>query len=119
VIAQAPITNLVAAGQPADALMGGAPHEYPDRYARCDPTLLLPLGTPLLLVHGAGDATVPIQRTREYAAAARAAGDDVTLLEPNPGGHRSHLDPRSAAWRVAAEWLDEARDASPQAARRT
>ena len=33
-------------------------------------------------------------RTREYAEAARAAGDNVTMVEPTPGGHRSHLDRR-------------------------
>jgi alpha-beta hydrolase superfamily lysophospholipase len=105
VIAQAPITNLVSAGPPAHVLMGGEPREVPDRYAQCDPMRLLPVGKPLLLVHGADDATIPIQRTREYLAAAAEAGDDVDLIEPAPGGHRSHIDPRSGAWRGAAEWL--------------
>jgi acetyl esterase/lipase len=115
VIVQAPITNLVECGPPAHVLMGGDPSEHPDRYAQCDPMQLLPLGTPLLLVHGPADPTIPVERTREYAAAARAAGDEVTLLEPNPGGHRSHLDPRSEAWRAASEWLDNVRDASSSA----
>src|SRR3954471_6127208 len=43
VIAQAPITNLAAAGRPAWALMGGSPHDEPERYAKCDPMQLLPL----------------------------------------------------------------------------
>ncbi|HEX4718432.1 MAG TPA: alpha/beta hydrolase [Thermoleophilaceae bacterium] len=116
VIAQAPITNLVACGPPAYALMGGEPREHPDRYAQCDPMQLLPLGLPLLSVHGPADATIPLERTREYAAAARAAGDDVTLLEPETGGHRSHLDPRSEAWRAAVEWLSEQRSTLPRAA---
>ena len=105
VIAQAPITDLVACGPPAHTLMGGAPRELPEHYAECDPVQLLPLGTPQLLVHGADDATIPVARSREYVAAARAAGDDVELIEPTPGGHRSHLDPRSAAWRAAVERL--------------
>lgn len=117
VIAQAPITNLVAAGAPAQALMGGSPDEHPDRYARCDPIRLLPVGIPLLLVHGADDATIPIARTHEYVEAARAAGDEVELIEPAPGGHRSHIDPRSEAWRAAADWLSARRPTSPQAAR--
>src|SRR3954453_22754582 len=33
VIAQAPITNLAACGEPAHALMGGDPQTYPDRYS--------------------------------------------------------------------------------------
>ena len=109
VIAQAPITNLVSVGEPAHALMGCEPHEHPERYAECDPLQLLPVGKPLLLVHGADDATIPIKRSREYVAAARKAGDDVALIEPAPGGHRSHVDPRSAAWRTAVDWLQAAR----------
>jgi acetyl esterase/lipase len=109
VIAQAPITNLVRTGAAAHLLMGGEPREVPERYAQCDPMQLLPVGKPLLLVHGADDATTPVKRTREYAEAARAAGDEVELIEPSPGGHRSHIDPRSAAWRAAVEWLEDAR----------
>ena len=77
----------------------------PERYAAADPMQLIPLGVPVLLVHGAGDQTVPVVRSRRYAQAARAAGDRVELVEPSPGGHRAHLDPRSEAWRIAAEWL--------------
>jgi fermentation-respiration switch protein FrsA (DUF1100 family) len=78
---------------------------------------LLPVGKPLLLVHGTDDATISVQRTREYAEAARAAGDEVAMIEPQPGGHRSHLDPRSAAWRATVEWLSEQLSISPQALR--
>jgi acetyl esterase/lipase len=113
VIAQAPITNLVTVGEPAYALMGCEPRDDPDRWAECDPMQLLPIGAPLLLVHGEDDATIAVQRTRAYAEAARAAGDDVTLVEPKPGGHRSHVDPRSTAWRAAMEWLTESKDAVP------
>jgi fermentation-respiration switch protein FrsA (DUF1100 family) len=77
----------------------------PERYDRADPMRLLPLGVPTLLVHGADDETVPVKRSRDYAAAARAAGDPVELVEPEPGGHRLHPDPRTEAWRVAAEWI--------------
>jgi pimeloyl-ACP methyl ester carboxylesterase len=66
---------------------------------------LLPLGVPTLLVHGADDETVPLMRSRRYLTAALEAGDDATLLEPSPGGHRVHVDPRTAAWRMAAEWI--------------
>lgn len=117
VIAQAPITNLVATGQAAYALMGCQPREEPERWASCDPMQMLPLGSRLLLVHGADDATIPVQRTQAYRDAARAAGDDVTLIEPQPGGHRSHIDPRSQAWSSAVGWLSEQRSTSPQVAR--
>jgi acetyl esterase/lipase len=105
VVAQAAVCNLAVAGEPAWELLGGSPAEVPDRYDLTDPMRLVPLGVPTLLVHGAEDETVPVKRSREYAEAARAAGDDVTLVEPVPGGHRVHPDPRSEAWRVAAEWI--------------
>jgi acetyl esterase/lipase len=97
--------NLRTTGDDGRALMGGSPDELPERYAAADPMQLLPLGTPTLLVHGEEDATVPVKRSRRYAEAARAAGDDVELIEPVPGHHRVYLDPRSSAWRAAAEFL--------------
>jgi acetyl esterase/lipase len=105
VAALAAPSNLRAAGEDARALMGGTPDEVPERYAAADPRLLLPLGIPTLLVHGEEDMTVPVQRSRRYAEEARAAGDDVELIEPVPGNHRIHIDPRSGAWKAAADWL--------------
>ena len=117
VIAQAPITNLVRAGEPAHALMGGTPEQHPDRYAECDPLQLAPPSMPVLVVHGEDDATIPVERSREYVEAAAAAGGDVTLIEPSPGGHRSHIHPSSPAWSETVEWLSAQRSTSPQAAR--
>lgn len=108
VVAQAAPCNLAVAGETARALLGGRPDEVPERYAATDPMQRVPLGIPTLMVHGVDDETVPVARSREYAAAARAAGDDVELIEPSPGGHRVHIDPRSPAWRAAAEWLTTA-----------
>jgi alpha-beta hydrolase superfamily lysophospholipase len=105
VAALAAPSNLRAAGEDARALMGGSPDEVPERYAAADPRLLLPLGIPTLLVHGEEDTTVPVKRSRRYAEEARAAGDDVELIEPVPGNHRIHIDPRSGAWKAAADWL--------------
>lgn len=111
VVGQGPVCNLSRAGAAAHALMGGKPEEVPERYAAADPMLLLPLGVPALLVHTEADETVPVVRSRRYAEAARAAGDSVELVEP-AGGHRIHLDPRSEAWRLAAEWITRARRAT-------
>lgn len=105
VVAQSAVCDLAAAGEPAHDLMGGTPEEVPDRYAAADPMRLLPLGVPTLLVHGPEDETVPVRRSRRYAEAARAAGDDVELVEPSPGEHRVHIDPRTGAWETAARWL--------------
>jgi pimeloyl-ACP methyl ester carboxylesterase len=104
VVAQAAPCDLTAA-EAAHALMGGTPREVPERYARADPMQLVPIGIPILLVHGEDDETVPIVRSRRFADAARAAGDEVELVVPTPDKHRAHIDPRSDAWQVAAEWL--------------
>jgi acetyl esterase/lipase len=109
VIALAPVTNLVRCGRPAHALMGGAPEQFPERYAACDPMQLVPPPVPVLIVHAAADATVPVVRSREYAAATRAAGGYVELVEPGDGGHRALIDPRSRGWRAAVDWLERAR----------
>jgi acetyl esterase/lipase len=105
VCAQAAVCDMASAGSAARELMGGAPDDVPERYAKGDPMQLVPLGVPILLVHGAQDATVPVKRSRRFAEAARAAGDDVELIEPEPGGHRVHVDPRSKAWGIAASWI--------------
>jgi acetyl esterase/lipase len=105
VLAAAAPSNLVVAGEAAHDLMGGRPEEVPERYAEGDPMQRLPLGIPVRLVHGAEDRTVPVKRSHRFAEAARAAGDEVELVEPSPGHHRIHLDPRSAAFEAAAEFL--------------
>jgi acetyl esterase/lipase len=105
VVAQAAVCDVAAAGEPGWEFLGGTPEQVPERFDAADPMRFLPLGVPTLLVHGADDETVPLTRSRRYAEAASAAGDDVTLVEPSPGGHRIHIDPRSEAWRVAAEWI--------------
>jgi acetyl esterase/lipase len=105
VVAMAAVCDLESTGEPGWELLGGTPEQVPERFAAADPMRLVPLGVPTLLVHGADDATVPLLRSRRYAEAARAAGDDVELVEPPGGHHRIHIDPRSEAWRVAAEWI--------------
>jgi acetyl esterase/lipase len=105
VAALAPVTDLARAGASARALVGGGPADVPDRYAMADPMRRAPLDVPVLLVHPADDATVPLARSREYAAAARERGGDVELVEPPTGGHRGVIDPSSPAWDAAADWL--------------
>jgi len=105
VVALAAVSDLVAChdlrlGRGAvDALMGGRPRRFPDRYAAADPTGLLPIGVPVRLVHGTADDQVPHGLSVEYAARARAAGDLTTECTLLPGaGHFDVIDPLSAAW---------------------
>ena len=105
VIAQAGVCDLTGAykrwrGGAVRALMGGAPEEYPERYAAADPMEAAPLSVPVLLVHGTLDETVSVELSRSYKRAARTGGGNVELVEiPGEAGrHREHIDPRGEAW---------------------
>jgi acetyl esterase/lipase len=106
VVALAAVSDLERAGTVAHELLGGTLAEVPGRFAQADPVRRVPLGVSTLLVHPADDATVSVQRSRAYAAAARAAGDDIELVESASGGHRAPIDPGSEAWQAAARWLE-------------
>lgn len=115
VAAQAGVDDLAAGsrtglgGGAVDQLMGGGPDDVPDRYALADPAQRLPLRVPVLVVTGADDDVVPPDQSRAFAAAARAAGDDVRLAVVPGEGHFEHLDPASGVWRVVRTWLDDLR----------
>lgn len=120
VLALAPVTNLAAAGGTARALMGGSPHEEPDRFDEADPIRRAPLDVPVAIVHAADDATIPLARSREYVDAATRRGGDVTLVEIADGGHRGPIDPAATAWVAAASWLEGRRaPVSPRAGSRS
>ena len=66
-----------------------------DRYALANPTALLPTGGRLVAVHGTRDETVPVEMSRRYVDRARAAGDQVELVEIAGCGHYELIDPLS------------------------
>jgi pimeloyl-ACP methyl ester carboxylesterase len=107
----ATIADLAAAR--ADGVGGGSVGRFldgaasdPDRVlADASPQARLPIGVPQVLAHAADDGVVPISQTTRYAEAARAAGDDVTVIELETGGHFDLIDPRTEAWRTVAENL--------------
>jgi acetyl esterase/lipase len=104
VVALAAVSDLAAAhalrlGHGAvQALLGGSPKRYPERYRVADPMLLLPVGCPVRLVHGTTDDIVPCSLSTGFLARSRAAGDDVSLAELPGAGHFDVIDPLSAAW---------------------
>jgi acetyl esterase/lipase len=104
-VSMAGVCDMASSGGTAADFLGGSPGEVPERYDFGDPIRLVPIGIPIRLIHGADDATVPQVRSRAFMDAARAAGDSVELIEPVPGGHRVHIDPRSHAWAAAMEFL--------------
>jgi acetyl esterase/lipase len=112
VVAQAAVADLVVAADERYgdgavlALMGGAgPRDNPLAYATADPTALLPLGVPTLVVTGDADDAVPHAASLGYAEAATAAGDDVTLRVDAGADHFVHLLPDTPTWRATRQWM--------------
>ncbi len=103
VVALAPVTNLERARVHAEQLLGGSTSEVPERWAQADPVRAGAPAVPALVVHPTADETVPVARSREYAAAT-----GVPLVE-TAGAHRDPIDPTSEAWLAAAEWLEQHR----------
>lgn len=81
-------------------LLEGTPAEVPHRYAAVSPARRLPVGVPLLLVHGARDGDVPLHVSREFAA---ASGAELVVIDDE--GHFEHLEPGSRSWEAVVEWL--------------
>jgi pimeloyl-ACP methyl ester carboxylesterase len=100
-VALGAVADLGAAAR--DRIGSDAAREFAgDRLEEADPMRRLPTGVPQLLVHGTEDDRVPIEHARRYVEAARAAGDDVELLELPGVGHFEPIDPASDAWRQVA-----------------
>jgi acetyl esterase/lipase len=88
------------------ALVGGTPAQVPERYDAANPQRMVPLPVPAVLVHGVDDATVPAGQARDFAAANDAAGGTTELILLDAAPHRSFMDPRTPAWRTAANAVD-------------
>lgn len=108
-VSQAGVLDLVDASEQrlgagaVDALLGGRPAEVPDRYAAASPAALVPLGVPVVCVHGDADDTVPIRQSERYLAAARAAGDAPRLVALKGAGHFEVIDVGDPAWRACRD----------------
>ena len=111
VVSLAGITDLAAGaaaqvcGDAVPRLLGGPPAAVPDRVAAASPIRRLPLGLPQRLVCGARDAVVPIEQARDYEAAARAKGDDVSVTVVDAAGHFELVAPGSVAWPAVRDAL--------------
>lgn len=88
-------------------LLGDSPAEVPQRYALASPRERLPLGVRQRIFHGTSDEVVPIDYSREYVAAARAAGDDAELIELPFSNHFTVLQPEDAAWAEVTSRIDD------------
>ncbi len=79
-------------------LMGGTPAEVPERYAAGSPGDLVPLGVRQTLVHGTMDDRVPSQLASRYVQAAKAHGDDASLVRLEGVDHFDPVDPESTVY---------------------
>ena len=86
-------------------LLGGGFTDVPERYAAASPAAMLPLGVPQVLIHGTNDASVPLQVSQAYVAAARAINDPVTYIELKGVDHFDVIDPHTTAWAFTVEAL--------------
>ncbi len=86
-------------------LLGGGPDDRGARYALASPAERVPLGVPVLITHGGRDDIVPPSVSASFAAAARAAGDAVDVVELPAEDHFGHLDPRNPLWAAVVQWL--------------
>jgi acetyl esterase/lipase len=117
VVALAPVCDLAAAqreglGEGAvEEFIGAAPEADPEAYLVASPGARLPLGVPALLVHGDADVRVPISQSRAFAEAARAAGDEVELVELAGVDHMELIEPEGPARAAIDAWLDRLRAA--------
>ncbi len=82
-------------------LLGGAPSEQPARYAVGSPIKHLPVGIPVVAVHGTADSVVDPVQSRSYVRAAQASGDPARLAMLEGAGHADFGDIDSTAWATA------------------
>ncbi|WP_069813853.1 alpha/beta hydrolase [Streptomyces sp. TP-A0874] len=134
-VAVAPVADLAVAhglklSDGAVAELLGGQDQLPARLLLADPMALLPPRVPVTLLHGAADPDVPVELSRRYTEAARAAsaraevensaargieagtentawadGGRVFLRELPGGGHYGPLIPGSDAFAVLLEAL--------------
>lgn len=103
-VSQAGVLDLVDAadrqvgGSAVPDLLGGSPAEVPDRYALASPVARVPIGVPVVCVHGDADGNVPLRQSERFTA---ATGDELVTL---PGvDHFAVIDPSSDAWRACRD----------------
>jgi len=113
-VAQAGVLDLVLASElglssgVVHRFLGGTPAEHPERYAAASPAARLPLGVPVLVLHGGRDDSVPPVMSERYAAAARAAGDTVEHVQLPEEDHFGHIRPGNPLWEAVTRWLPQA-----------
>ena len=103
-----------------EAMLGGTPAAFPERYNQTSVIKMLPLGTPQVIVWGQQDECLPASLGEDYTAAAKQAGDPVLLVTFPGFGHFEIASPLSPTWPVVRSAIKhswEGSDDQPAAAR--
>lgn len=107
VVSLAGVSNLIRAER--EGLGQGASAPFLGNAAAADhcPTELLPLGSPVLLVHGTVDENVPVSYSDDFKKDATARGDTVEYLRLDGVDHFQLVDPNHSSWLKVAGLLEE------------
>ncbi|MGZ4539463.1 MAG: alpha/beta hydrolase family protein [Blastococcus sp.] len=112
------LAGVVRAGWDGGAVadwLGAGPDDDPALYAAADLYRRLPTGTARVLIHGTADATVGVEQSRSFAAAASGLGDPTELVELEGVGHYEFLDPATPAFEALYLALDRWRSGAQSA----
>ncbi|MCD4851389.1 prolyl oligopeptidase family serine peptidase [Arthrobacter sp. AK01] len=110
-VALAPVTDLPRAyredlGESAvKGFIGDDAGDLPARLERYSPVHQLPLGKPLLVVHGSDDQRVPVAHSKAYCAKATSLGDAVDFWQLPHLDHLQAINPDGIHWPQVVEWM--------------
>ncbi|WP_308259302.1 alpha/beta hydrolase [Pseudonocardia sp. H11422] len=116
VVSQAGVLDLVDAAErgvgagAVEDLLGGSPSAVPDRYALGSPAARVPMGVPVVCVHGTEDRNVPLRQSERFVAAARVAGDLAELVELPGTDHFAVIKPDTGAWTACRDVVERLLD---------
>lgn len=89
-----------------EALVGGSPHEVPERYRLASPIELLPHNLKQVLIHGELDRHVPVELSKDYHRKAIEFGDNTKLVVLHDSEHFKVIDPSSVAWQSVVNSIE-------------
>lgn len=113
VVALAPVTDVrrVDAEELDDnaalGLMGGHYADMPTAYELASPICQLPIERPMHVVQGDVDVWVPEGHSKDFVAAALAAGDVVDFRQVRGLDHMDAIDPAAPHWEGTVRWMEQ------------